>query len=278
MKVTRRGTVWSVLALVLVLSMVVPWAVLASELNIALLVLDTEETSAEIPQGGSVEITIEAVVTGRQAESASFEIFTVWTLADDVFTGSIPLTFPVPAREAQDAATIIKIPAQIVVAESQAPSTHILEVEPIKITTSGQAKLELKEAAGFTVTVVEAFHELWELTGFYAPVKMSTEDETVINTVKGGSTVPLKFNVFLNDEEVTDPAEVTFAVSSYAGCEGNTADATLELVSTNATGLRYDEVEGQFIQNWKTPKQPGACYIVTLTAGNAELVAYFKLK
>src|SRR5262249_7108181 len=36
----------------------------------------------------------------------------------------------------------------------------------------------------------------WRTTGFYQPVDMSTPTTVVWNTVKGGSTVPLKFNVF----------------------------------------------------------------------------------
>jgi hypothetical protein len=33
----------------------------------------------------------------------------------------------------------------------------------------------------------------------------------------------------------------------------------IEIVSTAGTNLRYDAVARQFIQNWQTPKQAGAC-------------------
>lgn len=36
---------------------------------------------------------------------------------------------------------------------------------------------------------------------------------------------------------------------------------------------------GQFIYNWKTPKTPGKCYAVTMTAQDgSSLTALFKLK
>ena len=36
----------------------------------------------------------------------------------------------------------------------------------------------------------------------------------------------------------------------------------IEMTTTGSTTLRYDDVAGQFIQNWQTPKKPGACYQV----------------
>jgi hypothetical protein len=53
----------------------------------------------------------------------------------------------------------------------------------------------------------------------------------------------------------------------------------LEVTSTGATSLRYDSIAGQFIQNWQTPKTPGTCYSVTMTARDGSAVtALFKLK
>jgi hypothetical protein len=47
--------------------------------------------------------------------------------------------------------------------------------------------------------------------------------------------------------------------------------------TTGGTSLRYDN--GQFIQNWQTPSQPGLCLKVTMTAQDGStLAAYFKTK
>ena len=49
------------------------------------------------------------------------------------------------------------------------------------------------DKAGNTTTVSRTYTvQKWTLKGFYPPVDMNG----VVNTVKGGSTVPLKFEVF----------------------------------------------------------------------------------
>ena len=51
------------------------------------------------------------------------------------------------------------------------------------------------------------------------------------------------------------------------------------MTTTGQTVLRYDSVAGQFVQNWQTPKKPGACYQVTMTTqDDSALSAFFKLK
>ena len=44
----------------------------------------------------------------------------------------------------------------------------------------------------------------WTITGFYQPVDMNGVD----NTVKGGSTVPLKFELFSGSTELTDTSAI----------------------------------------------------------------------
>jgi hypothetical protein len=113
----------------------------------------------------------------------------------------------------------------------------------------------------------------WTLTGFYQPVSMDA-----LNTVKGGSTVPLKFNVYAGDLELTDGALVTFSAAPYT-CGGSLPEDPVTMTTTGNTSLRYDFTDGQFIQNWKTPKSPGKCYLVTMTTSDgSKLEANFKLK
>jgi hypothetical protein len=100
--------------------------------------------------------------------------------------------------------------------------------------------------------------------------------------VKGGSTVPMKFNVYqstqANTNERTDVGAVkTFSATPYACTAAPTDD--IEIVSTGGTVLRYDTTGHQFIQNWATPKTPGSCFKVTMTTlDGAYLTAYFLLK
>ena len=50
-------------------------------------------------------------------------------------------------------------------------------------------------------------------TGFYSPVNMVPG---FVNTAKGGSTIPLKFNVYVNGVEKKDTAGLQFSVASVA--------------------------------------------------------------
>jgi hypothetical protein len=103
---------------------------------------------------------------------------------------------------------------------------------------------------------------LYTLSRFYQPVDMGS----VFNTVKGGSTVPLKFRVFWGDTEQTDVSVVAgFAATAIACPNGSLTTDAIEVTTTGGTSLRYDTTAGQFVQNWKTPKKPGACYTVTMT-------------
>ena len=125
--------------------------------------------------------------------------------------------------------------------------------------------------ASFKITVRFA------LRGFYAPVDMSG----VWNTVKNGSTVPLKWEMFAASTELTDVALVKSVTAALIACgTAGTEDAIEETVTTTGgTVLRYDTSGGQFIDNWKTPSQPSKCYRVTMTAVDGSSIwALFKLK
>ncbi|MEP6629153.1 MAG: PxKF domain-containing protein [Lapillicoccus sp.] len=119
------------------------------------------------------------------------------------------------------------------------------------------------------------------LKGYYQPVDMSTADTTVWNTVKAGSTVPLKFEAFLpNGTEITTTTTLgaTFTTTGIA-CTTTAVTDDVEQTSTDATSLRYDPTSGQFIQNWKTPKGAPGCYrATTTTADHSQLTAYFILR
>jgi hypothetical protein len=116
--------------------------------------------------------------------------------------------------------------------------------------------------------------------GFYQPVDMTPPSSAIIwNTVKNGSTVPLKFEVFAGFTELTDTAVVNQPLKATGvTCAGGTTD-DIELVSTGGTSLRYDTTGGQFTYNWQTPKKSGACYLVAVSMiDGSSLSAYFRLK
>lgn len=132
--------------------------------------------------------------------------------------------------------------------------------------------------AGNTATTTISYTvRPWRLSGFYAPVDYGTN---VVNTVKGGATVPLKFEVFKGSEELTSTSEITGFTVKKVSCSTGAEEDTVEMTSTGGTSLRYDTTAGQFIQNWQTPKAAGSCYTVTVGTqdGSSIPAAAFKLK
>jgi len=118
----------------------------------------------------------------------------------------------------------------------------------------------------------------WTLDGFYKPVDMGGLIP-VWNTVKGGSTVPLKFEVFAGSTELTDISAIKSLIAVQVACTLGWEDTIETLSPTGGTSLRYDWTDGQFIYNWQTLKKPGNCYKVTMTAQDgSSLSALFKLK
>ena len=116
----------------------------------------------------------------------------------------------------------------------------------------------------------------WTTKGFYQPVDMGG----VYNTVKGGSTVPLKFELFAGPTELTSiDAIQSFKTQKVSCSAGAGVEDAIEITSTGGTSLRYDATAGQYIQNWKTPTGAGNCYAATMTAADgSSITALFKTK
>jgi hypothetical protein len=100
-------------------------------------------------------------------------------------------------------------------------------------------------------------------------------------TTTPSSTVPLKFEAFAGETEFTSTAAVgaEFTVAGIT-CPGAGAPTdAVEMTTTGGTSFRYDTVGGQFVQNWQTPKKPGACYAVTTALDDgSSITARFLLK
>jgi hypothetical protein len=112
-------------------------------------------------------------------------------------------------------------------------------------------------------------------TGFYNPVDMGS----VYNVIKGGSSVPLKFNVLIDGVQQTDIGVIEHFTATLNPCDASAPTDTVEIVTTGGTALRYDTAGGQFIQNWKTPTTTGKCYRATATLDDGDkITALFKIK
>jgi hypothetical protein len=162
--------------------------------------------------------------------------------------------------------------------QDQAGQTSCLLAQPgYYVATTGataQTPCPSGTTSGVGATACQPIPVLYVITGFYQPVDMNG----VLNTVKGGATVPLKFEVFAGSSEVTDLALVSMSAKQIS-CPAGAATEDIEVVATGGTSLRYDTTSGQFIYNWQTPKKANTCYAVTATTSDGSfLTALFKLK
>jgi hypothetical protein len=241
-------------------------------------IVDGSITPTCIPASGStfalgtVAVTCSATDAHDNTGSESFNVTVQDTTAPAL---TVPANMVVPATSPSGAivsfvasATDLVDTAPVVACVPPSGSTF-----PIGTTTVNCTATDFSgntSSKSFTVSV------RYQLFGFYQPVDMNG----IWNTVKGGSTVPFKFEVFAGSTELTDTAVVSSFVAAPAACPANgfTADP-IEFTTTGQTSLRYDTVAGQFINNWQTPKNAGACYKVTMTTQDGStLVANFILK
>jgi len=135
-------------------------------------------------------------------------------------------------------------------------------------------------STNYTITFVNGTLTIgaWTLAGFYQPVDMSSTT-VVWNSIKGGSTVPFKFNISANGVEKKAITDVQGFSVAEIPCSNSGLVADVEFTTTGGTTLRYDTTAGQFIQNWQTPKTPGKCYQTRMTAlDGSHIDAYFKSK
>ena len=107
------------------------------------------------------------------------------------------------------------------------------------------------------------------------------------NSAKGGSTIPLKFNVYAGTVEKTTAdafpgsnLATAFTAKSLGSCSDLTSDDPVDFTTTGNTNLRYDTTAMQWIQNWQTPKVNGdTCYRAYVTfADGSTIESFFKLK
>jgi hypothetical protein len=95
-------------------------------------------------------------------------------------------------------------------------------------------------------------------SGFYQPV----DNAPIVNTVKSGATVPVKWSLSATGNEVSSLSAVAagypkaVSVSCATGVTYDAIDAT----STGGTSLRYDSTAHQYVYNWQSPAQKGTCW------------------
>ena len=184
---------------------------------------------------------------------------------DSFFFGDVPAQ---PTCSATDSGSGLNAAGCVVTGYKTTVGTHTLTA-----TATDKAGNTATKTLAYTV-------KPYTLNGFYQPIDMNG----TVNTVKNGSTVPVKFELFKGTTELTSTSAVTSILARPMNCGELTGDPEdpIETLATGGTSLRYDATAGQFIYNWTTPKgatQVGKCYSLTMTAADSSTItAYFKLK
>jgi YDG domain len=152
------------------------------------------------------------------------------------------------------------------------------------------------DSANYTLTqpVVTACIGAWYAAGFYAPVGVGNSQfvtspgappavspvSTVWNIAKGGSTIPLKFNLYTSQggAERTNVADIRQFDAVKLSCTTGEGEDAVDFITSGNTSLRYDGV--QFIQNWKTPSSnTDTCYRASVKFQDGSAIyAFFKLR
>jgi hypothetical protein len=112
-----------------------------------------------------------------------------------------------------------------------------------------------------------------ELVGFLRPIR----GDGWLNVVQGGSTVPLRFEVWDGGAPVSDPAIVTGLHSLQVNCDNLAPMGSSSAAPFSA--VRYDAADERFMVQWRAPRQAGRCYQVTVEVADAqELSALFRTR
>jgi hypothetical protein len=220
-----------------------------------------------LPFGAST-VTCQAVDALGQVGAASFVV----TVADTT-PPVVVCSTPTPAFRVDEPATVTAEVSDT----GSGPSAPLVSAPASTALSLWQSVPLVGTDLAGNVTTVECPYwvEPWTVTPFGPPV----DGLPVVNQVKGGATVAMKFRVFDGTDELTDLATVHAFVPAPVSCETGAVVDDIETTGLGPTTLRYDETEGQFVQHWKTPKASSACYLVEVTARDGtSQQAWFRLK
>ncbi len=258
-----------VLALTGVFSLLLAGIALASDADASFADTNTTEHSVDIDAGKSADVDVIVTVTGNQAGTATFKIYTDYTLVDDDFERDEEEyeQETVAPRAPQDAANEFDFTVHISVDEDQVCGEFKMTIAAEDITNTNQTGAKLDDGEAATLTVVVPCNEeengpQYHFFGFYEPVK--SNDPQIANKVRAGQGVALKWNLYLGDPEKDNEITVLdgYALKSFGvECPTGAGAATVTddpAVAAGSSDLRYDEIDGlddaygQTIFVWKT--------------------------
>jgi hypothetical protein len=204
----------------------------------------------EIPAGMSVTVTCSSVIVEDVVGAGTLRVTTP--------NGAVTVEFGAgESGEVGEDGTVV------VAAGSSGPLTVIVDGVPTDVAPGGSAAF-----AG------------WDFTGFGPPVDNSTAGAIVLNEVKPGQAVPLKWHLAAaSGSPVTNLASASISTRVVACGQASSSDA-LEEVAASPSGLQ-SKGGGDYQLNWKTNKAwAGSCRLMRLTLAGDGVGhdAYFRFR
>jgi hypothetical protein len=125
-----------------------------------------------------------------------------------------------------------------------------------------------------TVTVTYQVQAVFQFTGFFEPI----DNPPVINTMKAGRAVPIKFR--LGGNFGLGILAAGYPTSQQITCPSGVLDPVDTTLSDTTSSLSFDAGANQYIYVWKTDSSwSGTCRVFTLKLIDGSVhVAYFKFK
>ncbi len=188
---------------------------------------------------------------------------------DDVLPGSGHLLLT-------DAAPSADVQAEVVgdtVPESPTEQTFRLDLSGLSA-SDGRPVVAADPTVAVVVDDDVAPPTAWPFEGFFAPV----DNPPVVNVVKAGSTVPLKFG--LGGDRGLDIFAAGSPASQRVACDGSSSDVLEETASPGSATLTYDAVTQRYHYNWKTDRAwSGTCRTLVLElADGSRHTAQFRFR
>ena len=138
----------------------------------------------------------------------------------------------------------------------------VLDTSGVGSKTATVAAGTVQDNAGNTSLSVECdYSVVYDFAGFFRPVDMGG----VVNSVKAGSAVPIKFSLHGNQGlDIVAAGSPTLTLTACTA--GASVDAIEETVTAGGSTLTYDAVTDQYVYVWKTVKTwSGKCGTFALT-------------
>lgn len=128
------------------------------------------------------------------------------------------------------------------------------------------------DKAGNTATTSVSYSVVYDFAGFFRPV----DNLPLVNVVKAGSAVPIKFS--LRGNQGLDIFMVGYPRSNPVACtNGASLDSIEETVNAGSSSLSYDAVADQYNYVWKTGKTWTGCRLFEVKfVDGASQTAMFK--